>query len=82
MIKYVVKRLLLAAPVFVGVSVIVFVIMASTPGDPVLVRAGFDPNISQEKLDQIRRELGLDQPIYVQYFRFINKVMQGDLGNN
>jgi len=82
MLAYIIKRLTLAIPVFLGVSVIVFVIMVNTPGDPVLVRIGLDPNVSPEKVEAVRRELGLDQPIYVQYFRYLERLLQGDLGYN
>ncbi|MEM1994047.1 MAG: ABC transporter permease [Nitrososphaerales archaeon] len=82
MLSYIIKRLTLAIPVFLGVSIIVFVIMVNTPGDPVLVRIGLDPNVSPEKIEAARRELGLDQPIYIQYFKFLTRLLQGDLGNN
>ncbi len=82
MLAYIIKRLALVIPVFLGVSIIVFVIMINTPGDPVLVRIGLDPNVSPEKIEAARRELGLDQPIYVQYFKFLTRLLQGDLGNN
>lgn len=82
MIRYLVKRIALAIPVFLGVSIIVFVIMAATPGDPVLIRIGFDPNVSPETIQAVRVELGLDQPIYIQYLRYLIRLVQGDLGNN
>jgi peptide/nickel transport system permease protein len=82
MLAYIFKRLAMVIPVFLGVSVIVFVIMLNTPGDPVLVRIGLDPNVSPEKIEAARRELGLDQPIYIQYFKFLVRLVQGDLGNN
>ncbi|MFN3621994.1 MAG: ABC transporter permease [Nitrososphaerales archaeon] len=82
MLAYVIKRVALVIPVFLGVSIIVFVIMVNTPGDPVLVRIGVDPNVTPEKIEAARRELGLDQPIYVQYFKFLTRLLQGDLGNN
>jgi len=82
MLAYIIKRLALAVPVFLGVSIIVFVLMVSTPGDPVLVRIGLDPNVSPEKVESARRELGLDQPIHIQYIKFLEKLLQGDLGYN
>ncbi|MEM3427630.1 MAG: ABC transporter permease, partial [Nitrososphaerales archaeon] len=82
MLAYIVKRVTLVIPVFLGVSIIVFVIMVNTPGDPILIRIGVDPNVSPEKIEAARRELGLDQPIYVQYFKFLTRLLQGDLGNN
>ena len=82
MIRYLAKRLALAVPVFLGVSIIVFVIMAATPGDPVLIRVGLDPHVSLETIEAARVELGLDQPIYVQYLKYFIRLVQGDLGNN
>jgi peptide/nickel transport system permease protein len=71
--RYVIRRLLQAIPTLLGVSVIAFVLVSSTPGDPVSIRT-FDPNITQETREILRRQLGLDQPLPVQYIRWFTGV--------
>lgn len=69
-------------PVFIGVSLAVFIIEAMTPGDPVLIRLGFAPNISQQTIDLVRAQLGLDKPLYIQYLSYLNLLIHGNLGND
>lgn len=66
MTRYVLRRLIQSIPTLLGVSVIAFFLVNSTPGDPIDVRM-FNPNITQETRDTIRRQLGLDQPLPIQY---------------
>jgi len=66
MFRYILRRLLQAIPTLLGVSVISFVLINSAPGDPILIRT-FDPNITEESREILRRQLGLDQPIVFQY---------------
>lgn len=80
MSRYLLKRLLLALPVSLGVSVVVFVAIRLIPGDPALVMAG--QAATQEVVQQIRTTLGLDQPLPVQYLYFLRNVIRGDLGRS
>lgn len=80
MFRYVLKRLLLALPVLLGVSVVVFVAIRLIPGDPALLMAG--QAATQEVVQQIRTSLGLDQPLPVQYLYFLRNVIRGDLGRS
>lgn len=81
MIRYIVKRLLWLIPVLLGVITISFILTAITPGDPVDSLIGADA--SQEAKDALRANLGLDQPIYVRYVKYIvNFVTKGDLGTS
>ncbi|MFI5422101.1 MAG: ABC transporter permease [Nitrososphaerales archaeon] len=82
LLGYIVKRLILVIPVFLGVSLAVFIIEAITPGDPVLVRLGFAPHVTGAQIAAIRAELGLDQPIYIQYLSYLNLLIHGNLGND
>ena len=66
MFRYVLRRLLQAIPTLLGVSVISFFLVNSAPGDPILIRT-FDPNITNETREIMRRQLGLDQSLPVQY---------------
>jgi peptide/nickel transport system permease protein len=77
---YVVRRILMLVPVLFGVSLIVFSILKFIPGDPARVMAGMDA--SQDDVENVRRQLGLDQPLYVQYGRFIGNAIAGDFGRS
>lgn len=78
--RYATKRLLLAIPVLFGVSVIVFLLVHLAPGGPIRVMLG--PMQSEELVEQIRQELGLDQPLYVQYGQWLFDALRGDLGTS
>jgi peptide/nickel transport system permease protein len=78
--SYIIRRILLLIPVLFGVSLIVFMVMHLSPGDPAVVMLG--PTASEEDVQQIRRQLGLDQPLYVQYGRWVANVAQGDFGRS
>jgi peptide/nickel transport system permease protein len=67
-------------PVLFGISILVFVLLRLTPGDPAIAIAGFDA--SQAQLDAVRKSLGLDQPIHIQYLRWLERTVQGDLGRS
>jgi peptide/nickel transport system permease protein len=73
MTRYVIRRLLQAIPTLLGVSIISFVLVAATPGDPILIRT-FDPTITEEAREIMRRQLGLDQPPIMQYIRWLTGV--------
>ncbi len=78
MYRYIVKRLLLMVPVLLGVSFIVFFILALTPGDPAQIVLG--EGATAETIAQTRIEMGLDQPIIVRYFRYVGGLLRGDMG--
>lgn len=65
-------------PVLVAISVLVFSIVHMIPGDPAVIAAGLEA--SPATVDAIRRDLGLDQPLAVQYARFVTRALQGDFG--
>jgi peptide/nickel transport system permease protein len=75
---YVVRRLIQLIPVLIGVSILVFVGMHIVPGDVADLLLG--DKATPEALARVRQELGLDQPIYVQYYRFVANALQGDFG--
>jgi peptide/nickel transport system permease protein len=77
---FVVRRLLIAIPVMIGLITIAFVISHIIPGDPAALAAG--EGASQETIERIRRDYGLDQPLIVQYIRFWRDLSQGDLGRS
>ena len=75
---YVIRRLVLFIPLLVGVSFAVFVLIRMAPGNPAYLFAG--PTASEETIKAIERDLGLDQPIWVQYVRYMENLAGGDLG--
>ena len=77
---YVARRLLLAVPVLLGVSVLVFGVLHLAPGDPASIMLG--AQATREDVERLRRDLGLDQPLPVQYFRWMSHVVRGDLGRS
>ena len=80
MLAYIVRRLFQLVIVLIGVTVITFFIMFASPGDPAQLVAG--KNATPEKIQSIRVRLGLDQPIYVQYYKFLGRLVRGDLGES
>ena len=74
------RRLLWMIPILVGISVIVFSMMHLAPGDP--AEAILGPRGTEELLRQARRELGLDQPLHVQYGQWVLNAVRGDLGKS
>lgn len=82
MIRYIARRLLFLIPIWVGVSIAVFVLMRIMPGDVAAAMLGEEGVASEEQLDAVRRSLGLDEPLYIQYLDWIQHVATFDLGNS
>lgn len=78
--QYLAKRLLAAVPVILGMTVLVFSILHLVPGDPVTIMLG--EMTTQEAYDRARHELGLDKPLFVQYFSFLARLIRFDLGKS
>jgi peptide/nickel transport system permease protein len=80
MARYIIRRLMQAIPTLIGISVISFLLVNSAPGDPILIRT-FDPNITDETRSIMRQQLGLDQPLPMQYMTWFSGFMvrQGDV---
>jgi peptide/nickel transport system permease protein len=79
---YIRGRLLRAIPVILGVLTLVFLMIHLLPGDPAVEIASRGPGMTPEAIQRIRVQLGLDQPLHVQYFRFLTRVARGDLGRS
>ena len=80
-IRYIVKRLVLAVPTLLGVLVASFLIVHMVPGDPVAV-VMFGANPTPEQLVEMRAQLGLDRPLHVQFFDYLRDVLRGDFGQS
>lgn len=77
MLYYILRRVFYVIPIVIGVSLVVFSLVHLAPGDPVAAIAG---EADQRVIDQLRRELGFDQPLPVQYVIWLGNVVTGDLG--
>lgn len=80
MLRYILRRLSFFTPTLLGVSLLVFTIMHLTPGDPAEIMLGTEA--SQAQVAQLRQNLGLDQPVYIQYLIFLKNALRGDLGRS
>jgi len=80
--QYILRRLVLLVPVLLGVSVVVFTLIRLIPGDATLLAIGVDQRITPEQRELVRKSYGLDQPAPVQYLRWMEHVLQGDLGKS
>jgi len=78
MLRHIVHRLILAVPVMFGVILIGFLLMQVVPTDPATVRAG--PNATPDVIAAIRADLGLDDPLPVQFALYVGRLLRGDLG--
>ncbi len=78
MIGYLVRRLLGAIPLLLGILTIIFFVVHLAPGDP--TARFFNPNVSPEVIEQMRRNLGLDQPLHIQYWKWLTAFLSGDFG--
>jgi peptide/nickel transport system permease protein len=79
-ISYLLRRLLGAIPLLLGILTLIFFIINIAPGDP--TARYFNPNVAPEVIEQMRRNLGLDQPLHIQYFRWLASFAQGNFGHS
>ena len=77
---YIIRRLLHMIPTLIGISIIVYAISAMIPGD--YITALNNPNMTQERADQLRAIYGLDQPEYLRYFTWVKSMLMGDMGDS
>jgi peptide/nickel transport system permease protein len=80
MTRYVAQRTFSLIPVLVGVTLLIFLVMQLAPGDPAQIMLG--PKATETSLTQLRHELGLDQPLHVQYVRWLTRVLRGNWGRS
>jgi peptide/nickel transport system permease protein len=78
MLAYILRRVLILIPTLLGVSIIVFLMLHITPGDPAELLLG--ERATEESLEAMREHLGLNEPVYVQYGMYLKRLMRGDLG--
>jgi len=78
--QYIIRRILLAIPVLIFVSIFVFSMIHLTPGDP--ARLMVNPKMGPEVVQAVREKLGLDRPLHIQYLLFMKRILTGDLGRS
>ena len=83
MSRYILRRLLLVIPLLLAVSLATFLLINLAPGDPISSRFGLNMNnLEPERIEEIREELGLNDPLPVQYLRYLGDLLRGDLGRS
>src|SRR6056297_1205983 len=80
MLNYIIKRLLALIPILIGVAVIVFLIVHLIPGDPAQTMLG--ERATDAQLEQLRESMGLNDPLPVQFWRYVKDLFRGDLGRS
>ncbi len=80
MLTYIVRKFFYSLLILFGVITVTFLLMYVIPGDPARLMLGQRADVAS--IEAIRKQLGLDDPLYIQYFRFIGKAVQGDLGRS
>jgi peptide/nickel transport system permease protein len=78
MLDQIIKRMLYLIPVILGVILVTFVIIHAIPGNPAEVILGLDA--TAENVAELEKKMGLDKPFHVQYFKYVNRLLHGDLG--
>jgi peptide/nickel transport system permease protein len=80
MLLMILKRLMMAVPSLIGVVIVTFLLTRALPGDPAAYFAG--PAATKEAVEQVRVQLGLDKPLYIQFGLYVRDLARGDLGNS
>jgi peptide/nickel transport system permease protein len=80
MTRYIAQRLVMLIPVLLGISIVAFSMLRLIPGDPATVMLG--EHATSEQIEDFRERMGLNDPIYVQYLRYLQSVLRGDLGRS
>ncbi|GAA0827023.1 MULTISPECIES: ABC transporter permease subunit [Marinomonas] len=81
MFQFIFRRLSLVIPTFIGITLLTFTLIHMIPGDPIEVMAG-ERGVSPERHAELSAQLGLDKPLYEQYFHYVAGIVQGDLGES
>ncbi len=79
--RYIIKRLLIAIPTFLGITILVYFLSSLTPSSPLEILFN-DPMATREQMAAMEKALGLDQPVYVQYLRWVRSLLAGNLGTS
>ena len=79
---YMIRRILISIPVFIGITIIMFALINSAPGDPLVALLNPERAVDQATIEALRKELGLDRPVPVRYVIWFGQMMRGNLGKS
>jgi len=82
MMTYLAKRLLMMVPLLVGITIITFTVIHLAPGEPVEMQTAMNPKVTAEARERLRKYYGLDQPLHVQYGRWVTRLVKLDFGRS
>jgi peptide/nickel transport system permease protein len=82
MLNYLLKRLAILFPTFIGITLVCFLVIHLAPGEPTSMQAEMNPRITPEAIEQLRHHYGLDKPLTVQYFIWMKNLVRLDFGNS
>ena len=81
--RYILQRLLLLVPLLLGISILTFFLIHLAPGDPIATQFGLNPRgMDPKTIERMRQELGLNDPLPMQYLRYLGHLLQGDMGKS
>jgi len=80
MLRYILKRILMLIPIIIGITIVVQILIEVTPGDPAQLMLGIDA--TPERIEEVRDQMGLNDPLPVRYARYMRGVLQGDFGRS
>ncbi|MEW4414956.1 ABC transporter permease [Clostridium sp. AN503] len=80
MLKKVLKRIAISIPVLIGVVLIIFIMLRIVPGDPITTLMG--EHVNPALIEKLSKEMGLDEPMYVQFFKYVANALRGDFGTS
>lgn len=80
MLRKIVERLLLSIPILFGVILLIFIMLRIVPGDPITTMLG--EHVDLRTIEKIKVEMGLDKPLYIQFFKYIVNILRGDFGTS
>ena len=80
MLRYIVKRVILLIPIIIGITIVIQLLIEVTPGDPAKLMLGIEA--TPERVEEVRDQMGLNDPLPVRYVRYMRGVLQGDFGRS
>lgn len=81
MLNFILRRLVISIPVLIGISFVTFALLTFAPGDAISLMLGSE-SVNVANVERLRRQLGLDQPWYIQYVNYMSGLLRGDLGTS
>ncbi len=80
--KFLLRRLITSIPLMFAITIIVFLMVQMVPGDPVMLMLGPESMMTGDDIEKIREQMGFNDPLHIQYLKYMQKLMKGDLGNS